>query len=442
MRRASRPCRVALLIGAMALALPAGAEETDFLPDSVAWNGTSELSDVAAGMRLRVELLELLDWAQLPARASLLLIYPQTEVDPDDVVAFLERGGSLLIADDFGGARPLLQRLGIERHDGAGIRAARTHDGNPHLPIASAGPARHPLNAGLGEVVANHPSYFTSRLPTLLGFGPAQQLVVAGQVGKGHFIALADPSVLINSMLRFEGNLTFATNLVRHIAPQDREESRMLLATGHFRVKGHVSSSTVETRSAAQRFMTEYNTFLGHLNDFALTEPALRALAFVCGSLTLVGLLLFVPLPRRALDGHWLRPQGAPRWGFEDQVHRFGRGRLAGATYPAVVLREELEDRLAQIFAAPGPISTIAPDWVVGRARQLGGVEAARVCDSTLKQIPLTMRADESPRARRISRKDLAQAYELGRQLLTLLGQDPLPALSPQMREKTHARDR
>jgi hypothetical protein len=215
------------------------------------------------------------------------------------------------------------------------------------------------------------------------------------------------------------------------------------MVTGRFRVKGHpLPASARAHTTSAQRFMAEYNEFLGHLNDFALTQPALRALAFVCGSLTLVGLLLFLPLPRRPLDGHWLRPQGAPRWSFEDQVARFGRGRLAGATYPAVILREQLEDRIGQALKAPGPIATIHTDWVLQQVRQAAGAEAEQLCRrllAALRQIPTSMRAEEAPLVRGVQRKDLARVYDMGRKLLSLLGQETLP---PIPLKRDHAPDR
>jgi hypothetical protein len=429
---------VALSLCACALATPAHAEETDFLPESVAWNGCSELAELAAGLQLQVQLVEELDWEQLPRRASVLVVHPVTSLDPDDVMTFVRGGGKLLVADDFGSSRALLDRLGIERLDGRGIRAARHHNGNPNLPIASAdaatrgAPARaNALTAGVSEVVTNHPAYFASQAPTLLGFRRDQQLLVAGRVGSGSFVALADPSVLINSMLRFEGNQTLATNLLRYLAPP--EDNRLLMVTGQFRVKGHPLPPTARGQTtSAQRFLAEYNEFLGHLNDFALTQPALRALAFVCGSLTLVGLLLFLPLPRRPLDGHWLRPQGAPRWSFEDQVTRFGKGRLAGATYPAVILREEIEDRIGQALKAPGPIATIHTGWVLEQVRQRAGAEAEQLCRrllAALRQIPTSMRAEEAPLVRGVQRKDLAHVYDMGSKLLSLLGQETLPPI-------------
>ncbi len=420
---------IAVLLSALLLAPGAAhAGETDYLPDNVAWNGTSELADVARGLQLRVELLDELDWAQLPPRATLLILYPRGELDPLELTAYLGRGGKVLLADDFGVAGPLLEKLGVRRQDASGLSAARYHDGNRNLPVATTGPAAHTITTGVREIVTNHPAYFTSPLPTLAGFATGQQLLVAATVGEGSFVALADPSVLINGMLRFQGNLTLATNLLLHLRP--REGGVIYVLTGSFRVRASAEQRPLAARTGpAQRFLTEYNKFLGDLSDLALTAPALRALALVCGCLTLVGLLLFLPLPRRDLEGDWLRPQGAQRWGFEDQVMRFGGGRgSAASAVPAMVLREELEEILTEALQAPGPIFTIHPGWVVRQVRERAGEQAghlaARLLEA-LRQVPQELREAEGlapPRGLR--GKDLAQLYDLSRALLLALGLD------------------
>jgi hypothetical protein len=417
-------CAIIALLLTLALPRAALAAETDYLPDNTAWNGLSELGDLARGLQLRLELVEELDWESLPARATLFVIYPRADLDPTQLAAFLGRGGRVLIADDFGEAGPLLAKLGIRRVEDPPPRAARYHLGNPSLPVAVHGPASHALNAGVREVITNHPAAFRSTLPTLLGFDGDLQLLVAGKVGQGLLVALADPSVLLNGMLRFDGNLTLATNLLRSLGPGDGNS--LYLLTGEFRVRRRDSRALPQPPDSTARFLTEYNSFLGELNDFSLTVPGLRAAGFAAGCLTLVALLTLLPLPRREPDGHWLRPRGAPRVDFEEQVRR-GSGR---AVRPALLLREELEEILTDLLAAPGPVLTIHPGWVVRRVREGWGAEAAELADRLLvllRQLPAS--ADE-PGLERLSRfgpRDLAALHDLSRKLLAMLGSELAP---------------
>ncbi len=415
------------------LARAASAAETDYLPDNLAWNGLSELSDLARGLQLQLVLLEELNWNGLPPKATLLVVYPKVELEPLDLASYVGRGGKALIADDHGAARALLFKLGIERHDGVPIRGARLWNENRELPIAKVH-ARHALTVGVDEVVANHPSSFRSKYPTLLGWDAEQQLMVAGRLGHGDFVALSDPSVLINGMLRFEGNLALATNLLRHLTPADG--NTIYVVTGHFRVQGHAAPMPPDRASSpTQRFMTEYNTFLGQLNNYAATAPALRSLAFVCGALALVALLLVLPLPRRDLDGHWLRPRGGAALGLEDQVRRSRAARgLGRASLPAGLLREELEEILTELLQAPGPITTIHPSWVVTEVRRRAGEEAAHLCEqllAALRRIPGIGREPGLPERLigRVGERELARVYDLGRELLTRLNGPALPRI-------------
>jgi hypothetical protein len=283
------------------------------------------------------------------------------------------------------------------------------------------------------EILTNHPSFFLSRLPTIAGFAQGkQQLLLSGQVGRGQFVALADPSVLINTMLRFEGNRQLAKNLLRHLAPT--EDNRLLLLTGHFRCAGRLDplSSDAEGSDSTQKFLSEYNAFLGLINDFAPTDRALRAAAFFCAGLCVTGLFLILPMPRRDLDGHWLRLSGEMPESF--------RGAHERVTSSASMLRDELEAILTEVLAAPDPVFTLKTDWLIRRVQQVGGRDAARTCTRLL----VAMRKLPSDSATRIPslvsgfrKKDLTEFFRLSQRLLVQLGSTW--AQLPQ--EKDHARD-
>ncbi|PID39430.1 MAG: hypothetical protein CSA24_02600 [Deltaproteobacteria bacterium] len=396
----------------------ASSAQTDYLPDNSAWNGTSELANLATGLQLPIQLATRLDYDELDDKTVLILLYPRSEIDARKLHEFLRRGGKALIADDFGSAAPLLAQLGIKRHT-AFIRARHRYADNPHLPIALPTRRGHPLTRGLRAVTTNHPAYFESALPTLLGFaGGRQQILVAGAVGKGRFVALSDPSVLINAMLRFKGNLTLATNILSQLG---EGRSRGLLLTGHFQQGGLLPADEAKQRRAARAV----NKLLHRVNDFALTAPMMRALAFVFGGLVLGAFLLVLPMPRRDLDGRWLRP-GAQLL------------RLDPSGFAATQLREEVEQQLGEALDAPGPVSAIHPNWITERIRERFGAEASETCRKLLAALRHVPYAPDAGALGGTSRRELATLYELARELfLQLESERTLPSLSQATGERS-----
>ena len=423
--RPPAPWFAALLLG-LAGASTAHGAATDFLPTNTSWNGLSSLDSMARARGSSLELVNAVDWSALPPRAALIIIHPQVPLRMDRIRAFVERGGRLLVADDFGSAAPLLQQFEIQRVSSGTLKAKRVVDGNRHLPVARSGPVAHELNRGVREIATNHPTYFRSPYSTLAGFGRGQQLLVAGKVGRGQLVALSDPSVLINAMLPWAHNKRFASNLLAHLQPTRGQP--IYLATGFFTLRGEPGAG--QEGGTARKLVKEFNAFLGMFNDYALLSAALRVLAVVLGALTLLGMLLLLPWPRRDLDGHWIRPHGSAPWGLEEEVGRAGKRFRGGAAYPAAVLREEVEELLGDAIDAPGPLSTIRSQWVVNRVEQLAGAEAARSCSRllvALRKIPQPSQVVESPLLSAVAIKDLDNLYQQSRALLQKLGQDPFP---------------
>jgi hypothetical protein len=428
----------ALIVGAFLLVLlahgsPAMADETDYLPDNPDWNGCSELASLARGFQLRLELLEVVDWSALPEHATLLVVYPTADLDVGHLIAFLKGGGRVLIADDFGRSGHLLEAFGIRRVAGRQVQAQRFHNDNPNLPVATAGPAAHGLNEGLSEVVANHPAHFLSTFPTLVGFDRdgKQQLLVAGKLGKGRFVALADPSVLINAMLRFEGNATLANNILQYLRPP-ADADRIFIVTRSFREIGAPDAADQSASSAygVQQFLADYGAFLGRINDFAPKEATFRVLVIVAGAVGLVALVLLIPLPRRELSGHWLRPGETAHPGNGGAV-----GVQESAAFSAAVLREELEEVLTERLRAPGPVFTIHPKWVIRRVHEEAGDEAATICSrllTAMKNVSHSASLSGIAALGAVRKSDLAAMYALSRALLIRLGRDTLPEVSSQ----------
>lgn len=231
------------LLSCLATLAGAPAPDADYNLDPDAWNGFGYFLQTASEARVDVTTHTSIDLAVLDPEDTLLIIYPTRPLPTDDLLAFVESGGDLIIADDGGTSGPLLARLGIERTlEGprAHLRYANGEEGFPIVKVTG----EHFLFFHVDEVVANHPA--TLALTGVPGTHPIlsfengrEHLIVEARRGDGEVLAIADPSMFLNEMLRrFYGNKQFAANVLRFYCAH--EPCKLLLAlpgadyTNHF----------------------------------------------------------------------------------------------------------------------------------------------------------------------------------------------------------------
>jgi len=200
------------------------------------WEGSSELLTLARELlgSERVEVRAKLDFATLKPIDGVLLLHPDVELDHTELSAFLAAGGRLALLDDHGSADRLLARYRIHRVQ-APLRPAATLRSNPDLPLAFpavqavAGQVqnRHPVVARVDRLVTNHPTALTNPnltpVLTIPAMGePDATLALTGVIaGRGRLFAMADPSAVMNLMLRYPGNRAFAAGLVEYLVEDD-----------------------------------------------------------------------------------------------------------------------------------------------------------------------------------------------------------------------------
>jgi len=289
----------------MLLPLCASAHEGDFDPGHTGWNGLSELAELAQGMGMAVQIADALDLEAADAQVTTLLLFaPLSAPDPAALLRFLRRGGRVLIADDFALGEPLLAALQIDRSPNPLAATDDRYRDNPNLPVARPS-SSGPLVDGVDHVVTNHPAYLRSRLPPVLQVASALDAVAvagelpAGKGGAGRFVALSDPSVLINNMLAFPGNLAFARNLLSWLG---RPGGRLVVLSGEFALWGDARPSGRE-RLALLELHREFNAFVGGLSAIIPSRGVLRAMAVLL-ALGLGWTLVFVMrLPRKPPAG-------------------------------------------------------------------------------------------------------------------------------------------
>lgn len=235
----------------LSLMTPIVGTRADFSVYNGGWNGASAIGRELAGAGGFNPLFSVLEDEEGyrilpvalaatpldPRNDSLVILGPTTDFSPADVAhvrAFVEGGGTLLLADDFGTANQLLEGLG------AGAR----FDGTPALDFAFAKRpeftvaiefADHPATDGVERVLLNYPTALRPGNGTrvLANTTDAAWLDADGdglrganepggpfgwlgteEIGQGTVVLLSDPSVLINGMRPFGDNERLADNLL------------------------------------------------------------------------------------------------------------------------------------------------------------------------------------------------------------------------------------
>lgn len=187
------------------------------------WNGLSSLAEVARGVGITLQEQQELALDALGPGDALMILYPTQPLPADALARWIERGGRMLLADDFGAAPPLLARLGLSRApppSGVGW----VLDDNPALPVLEP-LGEHRLTRGVARVAANHPTALAGPDGALIGWSTRLGLLYDMALGDGHVHVLSDPSMLVNLMLPVADNRRLLENLLRSLC-SDSDDAR------------------------------------------------------------------------------------------------------------------------------------------------------------------------------------------------------------------------
>jgi hypothetical protein len=211
------------------------------------WEGCSELVRLARAElgASRVVATTQLDFHELGPGDGLILLYPERTLDVEQLAKFMHAGGRVILLDDYGRGESLLRhfnmsRVASPRHPAESLRK------NPALALAEPASA-HPVVSDVQRVVTNHPTGLSHPdLSPVLKIRSADGepdvfVAVAGAVDRGRLLAVGDPSIVMNSMLRYAGNKAFARGLVRYAVDDDtwgKRGGRLFIASGAFTQKG------------------------------------------------------------------------------------------------------------------------------------------------------------------------------------------------------------
>lgn len=403
------------LFGATAAAQPAAPErdEGDYDIDNNAWNGLTTFTALARGMGLSVQLRRNLDWTELEPRDILVILYPSSNVVPHHLSSFISGGGRVVLGDDFGSSHRVFAELGILRKPAVGVGATEYYDNLPFAPVATR-VGDDPLAAGAPSLVTNHPAIFTELAfaHPIYRFGKGETVVASGRMGAGQLVALADPSILINRMLQFEGNFQFAVNLLRQL--MSGGSRRMVVVTGEFTLRGAPPPSTADQHGSVASVVAWINEWLRRdVNAYVATEATARGLAVLLAGLVSVLLLVVLPLRARGeLDGKWIRarPDAPAPLDMSGIVAIYDRPqRRQSFALAAATLRDGLVRRLSGLAQTPDPLSDIPERELYRRLEGAGFPEAAaqlRPIYGTLRGLPSRAHAASQWQSRFVSLRE------------------------------------
>jgi hypothetical protein len=200
------------------------------------WEGTSDLRDLAGAAGADTEVAtNTTGYDDHGNETVAVVVAPNELYDAESVrhiEAFLERGGTLVIADRAGTANDLLGRLGAEaRLDGAVLRDERQYYRAPALPVAKP-VTDDPLTEDVDALTLNYGTAVAANDATVLVASSefayldrngnervddgetlaTRPVATTERVSGGRVVVVSDGSAFINVMADRPGNRAFATN--------------------------------------------------------------------------------------------------------------------------------------------------------------------------------------------------------------------------------------
>ncbi len=217
---------ICVLLLVLPVAVPVIKTSAEFSMFNTKWNGCSEFAKCLAREGKVIPVLYPYNSIHLgDLDGALIIIGPDVDfssLEANEVKKFLERGGTIFIADDFGKANSLLEKLNVKARFSNQRLKDIFYSKRIEFPVVIR--IEDPdLASGVKRLVLNVPSVITgadgeifSSKVSVVGRSMRSFPILAElRYGQGRIIMLSDPSVLINDM--FEENRVFIENLIRYI---------------------------------------------------------------------------------------------------------------------------------------------------------------------------------------------------------------------------------
>ncbi len=238
--------------------------KADYQPSSHAWNGLFQFAQLAYEQKIKLKTLRTLTPATLSETQALIVFSPRTTIPQHPVHRWIKQGGRLVIMDDVGKGQAFLKHYGIHR---ASVPTQHATHLRYYPSLRLAFPTRHTQHAllqGVETLITNHPRVLTHKaLKTLFAYSPTSSssrgLVFAGSLDQGRLVAISDPSMVINLMMQFSGNVRFARNLLTYLSKQGSSTIGIVLPNADWRLGSSKWATLIgEVDALESRFDSDY----------------------------------------------------------------------------------------------------------------------------------------------------------------------------------------
>jgi len=210
----------------------------DFRTENEFWNGLQDIK-----LQYGINPIHSFDELLENSNNSLLIMIPEIEPttkELDQLNAYVENGGILLLANDYGTGNIILQHMDVlAQFSNQPLLDPLINAGDPRLPLATDLLAS-PLTKGVKSLSLNHATTIEgdglAKIARSSSFSfldidndtfadgdePRGPFTILAQtrVGGGELILLADPSLLINAMVESGDNIVFFDNLTRMLGEE------------------------------------------------------------------------------------------------------------------------------------------------------------------------------------------------------------------------------
>jgi hypothetical protein len=314
-----------------------------------------------------------------PENGILCVIFPESPIDPRPILNWVEEGGALFIADDFGRSESLLGAIGLSRHDVPVGPNARLRSGNPAFQYLEPG-GEHSLTEGVRSILTNHAAAFRHDRKGLFPFSDQRFFLYDLTLGEGRILAASDPSVLINAMIPAADNEALIRNITDELCGSiacpalfvSGEEARTFdpaTALGGGR----------RTDPRSTDWFSEVRLFVESFSSLELGETGRRILTIALGLILMM--MLFFGFPMLQQRSSMKRGSGVTvrtrRDRLERQLSQL-RTRDSGSAVP-VRLVEALEDVFLDDLRACFGIESRERGEVLEQARARGAERSIRL---------------------------------------------------------------
>ena len=210
----------------MPLAIPIFNTSADFSIFNTNWNGASSFGKALYEESKIIPIISSFNSISLgDLEGTLLIIGPDmsySSLEVEEIRRFLEKGGTLVLIDDFGSGNQILEGLNLTARFSKIQFIDIFYSKNANFPqlIRILDPN---LGTGVDKLILNVPSailgaegkIYTSKV-TLLGNNQREYPIMSEvEYGNGRIVLFSDPSVFINDM--FDENEEFIRNFVKYI---------------------------------------------------------------------------------------------------------------------------------------------------------------------------------------------------------------------------------